>query len=60
MLVQPQLQHDFVKSWMGHFNDLELHNFFNLKDVIENSLKLDLKCSYKKNDDSPVANLPAC
>jgi nucleoside-diphosphate-sugar epimerase len=35
-------------------NDLELHNFFNLKDVIENSLKLDLKCSYKKNHDSPV------
>ena len=46
-LVQPQLQHDFVQSWMGHFSDLELHNVEVLGisekpggDVVEVSVRL--------------------
>ena len=46
-LVQPQLQHDFVTSWMGHFSDLELHNVEVLGmaeksdgDVVEVSVRL--------------------
>lgn len=35
-------------------NDQEVYNFFDLKEVIENSLKINLECSYRKNDDSSV------
>ena len=47
MLVQPKLQRDFVESWMGHFNDFELHNVEVLGmseqsggDVVEVSVRL--------------------
>ena len=43
-----------TSNWTVRNATFTKYNGVNLKDVIENSLKLDLKCSYKKNDDSPV------